>query len=521
MVLIIGCAQRVPITGGPRDGTPPKLIKSYPDTFSTHFNSNRIKLEFDEFVQINNAFKNVLITPVLSNRPTVLANGKKVTIKNLDDTLKPNATYVIEFNEAIRDITENNSAIGLRYVFSTGDYVDSLRFVGQIKDSYTLEPKKDVFVFLYDSDYDSIPYKEIPRYIGRSNKLGIFKINNMKEGNYKVFVCSDENGNYLYDKPSELIDFSDSLIHISADTVDPFFAYVFEENHEAQFMKSWGSTNPWSFYLIYNQSIDTLNLLADERYKSIYDYRPEFSEKRDSIVFWAPDSSYHFDTLKFTVQADTFSRDSIEIAFKEELDSRNFRIKTNLTKKDQLALGKNLSLSFGLPLILMDQERIKLFRDSVPIEFIISEKKAGKTLEIIADWKPNKKYTLVLDSAVLTDLNGKSNDSTYFTFQTLKEEYYGSLEINLDIEPGDGILIIMDEANNVKEQVYLSSSNSHMFPYMEPGKYKLKYIVDSNANRKWDSGNYLESVHAERVHIYNGTISVRSNWDQAIEWKFN
>jgi predicted ATP-binding protein involved in virulence len=264
-----------------------------------------------------------------------------------------------------------------------------------------------------------------------------------------------------------------------------------------------------------------LSILADEKYKSIYDFRPEYNEKRDSVVFWAPDSSYHIDTLKFMIQNDTFPLDTIEISFKKEVKTRGLQLKNNLAKKVDLALGKNLILSSNIPIISVNKEKVHLFRDTVPIEFLISENKAGKEIEIIADWKPDKNYTLVTDSASFTDLNGRTNDSTFLTLHTLKEEYYGSLEINLDIDPADGILIIMDETNKVKEEIYLASSNSHYFQYMEPGKYKLKYITDDNSNRKWDSGNYLKSVHAERVHIYQGTITVRSNWDQAIEWKLN
>ena len=142
-------------------------------------------------------------------------------------------------------------------------------------------------------------------------------------------------------------------------------------------------------------------------------------------------------------------------------------------------------------------------------------------MEIKAAWKPDKTYSFVIDSAAFTDLNGTSNDSTAINFKTLKENFYGSLEINLDIEPADGILIIMGETDNVLQQIYLENSNGHFFKYMKPGKYKLKYIVDGNSNKKWDSGNYLKGVHAEKVHIYQGVITIRSNWDQGIEWKFN
>ena len=117
VMLLYQCAQRVGITGGEKDVIPPKLVRSNPDTFSTRFNSTKIRLDFDEFIQLNNVRRNLLVTPVLRYDPTVIASGKRVIIKNFDDSLWENTTYVMEFNEAIEDITERNPAKGFRFVF--------------------------------------------------------------------------------------------------------------------------------------------------------------------------------------------------------------------------------------------------------------------------------------------------------------------------------------------------------------------------------------------------------------------
>ncbi|MEQ9063287.1 MAG: Ig-like domain-containing protein [Vicingaceae bacterium] len=506
------------LQGGQKDESPPKLIRSTPDTFSTHFNSDRIKMEFDEFVNLKNANKNLLITPVLRYSPSVLANGKKLTIRNLDDSLWPNTTYVFEFNEAVIDITENNPAKGLRYVFSTGDYVDSLSIIGQIKDAFTLEAVRDAFVFLYLLDDDSIPYKEPPRYMGRSNKQGVFSVKNMKRGNYKVFFCSDENGNYLFDRPSEKIDFLDSMIFVNEDSIPPIYATLFKEERGYQFLKSYGSTNPWSFYLSFKRSVDSLTIFADEGNSSVYDFIPEYNESRDSVVYWAPDSSYHTEELHFRVQADTAAVDTLKISFAEAPVLSEFRPSNNLRSK-VLELGEDLEFESPFPFRVIDSSKLLLFRDSIPISYLLRPSKGGRKLTLAAAWKADQSYLLVLDSACLEDISGRVNDSLALPLKTLRSEEYGSLEINLNMAPQDGILFLMDEGKKVVKEVVLKGVNSYYFAYLRPGKYRLKYIVDQNSNGSWDSGNYLKGIHAEEVFIYQGTLTIRSNWDQAIEWK--
>ena len=48
----------------------------------------------------------------MKNDPDFLVKGKKLQIK-ISDTLKEDATYVMNFNDAIVDITEGNPLEGL------------------------------------------------------------------------------------------------------------------------------------------------------------------------------------------------------------------------------------------------------------------------------------------------------------------------------------------------------------------------------------------------------------------------
>ena len=522
VIFFFQCAQRVGITGGDKDNIPPQLVRSNPDTFSTNFASTKIRLDFDEFIQLNNVRKNLLVTPVLRYDPTILASGKKVIIKNLDDSLWENTTYVMEFNEAIEDITEKNPAKGFRYVFSTGDYVDSLEIMGEIKEAYTLKPAEDIYVFLYSDLSDSIPYKEKPRYVGRTNGDGFFHIQNMKEGRYKVFINSDENGNYLFDKKGERIDFLDDAISISPDTGQFINGHIFREANNNQFMKGFGILNRWALYMSFAKKVDTLDIRFDQ--KSFFPenaYSRQYNQERDSVVIWIKDSTLAFDTINFFAKADTFPEDTLRIIYYEEVKAKKFTFRNNLMG-EKLNLMQDYEMNFDYPLANVDKSRIFVVSDSIRIPFKVKLNGSQRKLSIVGDWKSDSTYKVILDSAAVTDIYGRSNDSIVRSFKCLEKSYYGTMEISLNgLDAERGMLYLLDPQGAIKEQVYLENKNSHFFEYLHPGEYVLKYFIDENGNQNWDPGNYMEKRHAEKVFIYQGTITIRSNWDQVIEWKFN
>ncbi len=53
------------------------------------------------------------------------------------------------------------------------------------------------------------------------------------------------------------------------------------------------------------------------------------------------------------------------------------------------------------------------------------------------------------------------------------------------------------------------------------GKYQLKYIIDSNNDKKWTTGDWKEKQQAEQVINYPSEITIRSNWDMELVWEIN
>ena len=169
-VLLINCANRGTPQGGEKDKEPPKILKSVPANYSTNFKGKEIKIYFDEYVKLKNLQKQLIISPPMKTQPEILPLGsarKNITIK-IFDTLQPNMTYAFNFGQSVVDNNEENPFPFYRYVFSTGDYIDSLTVKGEIFDAEKRKPEEFVSVMLYeiDSTYtDSIIYKESPKYV--------------------------------------------------------------------------------------------------------------------------------------------------------------------------------------------------------------------------------------------------------------------------------------------------------------------------------------------------------------------
>ncbi|MFO7977675.1 MAG: Ig-like domain-containing protein, partial [Bacteroidales bacterium] len=230
LLLVLGlfsCANPVAPTGGPVDEEPPQVVRSTPENYATNFQGGQVRIYFDEYVQLRDINNKLLISPPLETMPEIRLRGRSI-IMNIEEELRPNTTYNFFFGDAIVDITENNPMLNFQFVVATGDFVDSLSVMGQVLDAFTLAPMEEgTYVMLYDEYYDSIPYKEKPVYLSKTNAEGDFWIHNMREGEFKVFALQDLNSNFIYDLPEERIAFLDSLVTPTFDFLALFFPKAF------------------------------------------------------------------------------------------------------------------------------------------------------------------------------------------------------------------------------------------------------------------------------------------------------
>jgi hypothetical protein len=225
-----GCAQIGAPTGGPRDSIPPVLVSAVPQLLTTNFTGNKITLNFDEYINVNDVQKNVLVSPFPKTFPIIDFKLKTVTIK-LKDTLLANTTYAINFGNAIVDNNEGNPFNEFTYVFSTGKTIDSLKFHGTVLMAETGKADTTLQALLYRNANDSTVEQRKPDYIAKIDANGKFTFTNLSEGIYRIYALKDGDGGKTYNSKIESFAFANTDITVAAIT-DSITLYAYEEEKD-------------------------------------------------------------------------------------------------------------------------------------------------------------------------------------------------------------------------------------------------------------------------------------------------
>jgi hypothetical protein len=517
------CATVVAPTGGPKDVTPPKVLKSLPGNFSTGFKSKTIVLYFSEFVQVKDLDNQLIISPPLKRAPDVKVKGKSIIVQ-FNDTLKDNTTYNINFGGAISDITESNLLDNFQYVFSTGPSIDSLFVKGKVINARTLLPEKDVLVMLYDQFSDSLPYKERPLYFAKSKENGAFKITNLKQGAYKLVALKDGNANYLFDQPSEKIAFvQDTVFSASEDTLT---LRLFEDQNNKQHLVKARSAGFGKIVFVFAKPENPLTVQLLEQGASKKEWAiTEYSIHKDTLTYWYTDPPA--DSLHFVLTTNNGKADTIHVALEKQ--EKKSKIKFRLDVKSNISggpfqLNSPVLLETSHPIKNYTAAAIQLFEDSTKItNYTFSQTDSAlRHFSLSYPWKENTKYKVYIPAKTFYDIYDLPNDTLVYSFKTKAQDDYGKMALKLTFpKPGHYIVQLLDEKDHVIRENDLDSQGYDMlyYNYLDPAKYALNIVEDSNGNRRWDSGTYLKKAQPEKIRIYHELISIRANWDVEIDWK--
>ena len=510
------CAQRGTPTGGPKDIAPPELIRAEPPNMSINFKEQKIRLYFNELVKLKDIQKQLIISPPLKYTPILSPQGNankyvEITIK---DTLADNTTYTLNFGQGIVDNNEENPLPFFTYVFSTGDYIDSLELTGVIKDAFNKKVDEFVSVMLYkiDSSYtDSTLYKKPPNYITNTlDSAVIFKLKNLKEGKYALFALKDNAGNNLFDQKTDKIGFVEDTINLPTDSI--YLLNLFKEIPDyGVAVPSMVASNKISFGYYGDGSainIETITKLPDT-VKSIITKERE----KDTLNFWF--TPYAMDSILFAITndnlkiSDTFNVKSRKVAF----DS----LRLSLNQQGNIEFDKPINILVNTPLVSFDSTKIKLTdKDTL----LVANNLKLDTLEnqLNFDFKilPNQSYKIELLPGAITDFFDNTNDTLIYNLRTKSVADYGnlSLELNGNNIKYPIIVQLTNEKGDLQREIYANQPQTYAFNNLNPGKYMARVIFDSNKNRKWDTGNFLKKIQPEKISYYPSLIELRANWEK-------
>jgi uncharacterized protein (DUF2141 family) len=508
-ILINGCANVVAPSGGDKDALPPVLIGATPPNQSTQFNSNIIELKFDEYVKVKDAFSNVLVSPPMSEPPKIYPKKKGLVIELPPDTLLSNTTYTINFGNSIVDLNEANPLPGFKYVFSTGDYVDSLAIRGKVISSETGKPQEDHFVVLYDDLSDTAFHTSKPRYFTRTNEEGLFEITNIKTGKYNLFSLEDKNLNYYYDYRQEVIGFAQLAISIIETDSAIHRLFTFTEQDTLERISKAYSPHAGMGIVRINRSEHFDSLVIGPGY-----YHTGLKE--DSIRIYS--KAKQNDSLQIIA---LFNNAAPDTAILELKKFPHDSIKTVIKVKSSPAPGvispfDPIVLSSALPISGLLPNMIRLHQDSVPnvINYPFRAINTGDTIKY--DWEYGATYYLTIDSGAYHDHLDQTNDSTAFRYQVLTKEEYADLKLTVKhfADGSNYVLLIKNSRGEVVKESLLEKEEStvHLSKIL-PGNYHLEVIQDRNKNGKWDTGNLARKIQPEFIYKSKEPVSLRANWE--------
>lgn len=227
-----GCANIIPPAGGPRDSLPPVLLKTSPADSTRRFTEKKIVFAFNEFVEVQSAQENLIVSPLPKIFPTVEYKLNTVTVK-LKDTLEANTTYLLQFGNAVKDFNEGNVLKNLSYTFSTGNYIDSLEFSGNVVLAESGKLDTTLTVMLHISSDDSAVVKDKPRYIAKLDSKGNFQFRNLPPKTFYLYALKDEGGTKRYFKDNQLFAFASAPV-IPGKKAEPITLYAYSSKPAGQ-----------------------------------------------------------------------------------------------------------------------------------------------------------------------------------------------------------------------------------------------------------------------------------------------
>ena len=512
IVSLFSCARRGRPEGGPIDEDKPIMVRSEPDFGTVNFKEEEIKIYFDEFIKLKDISQQLIVSPPLKYPLIIVPQGtasKFINIKIID-TLLENTTYTFNFGQSVIDNTEGNILDNFRFVFSTGEYIDSLNIKGTIKNAFELEPAEGAIVMLYpytDNFNDSIVFSERPTYVGAMTDSLNFEVNNIKEGKYALLAIKDKNRNFKYNKKEDKIAFYDKIIEVPSES--DFQLVLFSEDKNFRIPTKPSEITKGFFYIGYEGNIDSLEVKAImEKPKNFKEYWAP-SVETDTIKYWF--ANYDLDSLDVLIRNRTFT-DTITLKLREDkIDSLKFEsiISGSLELRDTLKIQTNN------PVFEIDTSKIKLFiRDSIDVKYTFMQDKYKTSLYMFFEKEFDSKYKLNLYQGALTDIFGTSHDSIKKNFSTKRPSNYCSIYLTINnIKDYPVIVELVDQKGKGVATHYLTRKEEVRFENIQPGKFKVRVIYDENKNGKWDSGDYLKKNQPELVVYFKNVLTANSNWE--------
>lgn len=555
LFLLASCASQKKPTGGPVDTTPPEIISTYPDSAAVNFKDNKLRIEFNKWMNRNSIYSAVFFSPSIKDYE-VEWSGKEAEFI-IYDTLKQNRTYSLTLTNALKDIRGNSLASSYTLAFSTGNAIDSGQISGQIFDALN-KPARGVLVCAYLLPYtlglntDTLnPGTVEPDNIAQTNSEGQFTLKYLAEGTYRVIGIKDENANLKLDLGSESFGVptlwplqtgmkkvkmrlkTEDTLSIELQTVTAQTRHMVSIRFDREILTD--SLSPDAFSIYDSTALKSLK---------VYDFYAE-QQNKNPYIFLMIDSlsEDHFYHLHVNEVWDKYGNTGKNLAGQffgiTEPDTLKATLRAPFSDSTRQVLvneipdrfGKAIELNFTRPI-----ER-QSFLDAFSLQ---SQSNDGfQTIPSTIHFKDARNilirpenqfqlgmwYKMVLKHSLVKDALGRPTlDSTFaIRFQIADMDLYGGIEGRLVMaEPKTTVISAWGLGKTKPYRTLVkpslnSDQMSFQFTTLPEGQYFLTAFIPGNQGtedkfQEWFGGKCFPTVPAEAFVIGRDTLRVRKRW---------
>jgi hypothetical protein len=510
------CASKSSPSGGKKDTLAPVLDTSYPPNLSLFFEADHIILDFDEYLKLKNPQQQININPLLGEDLEVVARGKKIEII-LKDSLRPNTTYIISFGSSVADLNEGNENKDLKYVFSTGSYIDSLNLSGALKESYSGEALANFLVGLYDvsrlEGRDSFLLKERPDYYAFTDEGGRFSMSYLREGSYIMAAFEDKGGTFKLSSKGGKMAFWSDTITLSSDSVFNYTLLAYDAKKDFRFYGGRQKANG-KIQFAFSEAqpsfkIEALNPVVDSAFFL-------FNKSQDTLSYYY---DFKADSIQFKLNYDSLFIDSVITINLREMTSPALKIRL-----DNASIRSRDTLFFTGP------SRItKWYSDSIEV-FTEKDTSLGFALQRSAKnpfiWMappPHKKsFKLRFGKGSFESGERRFKDSIDILVAVLKGEDLGTVLFKVAADSGVAMILQLIEADG-KELVtipFIDSTSVELKNYI-PRKIDAFLIRDEDGDGSYTTGDFEKNRLPETRVKYQEVFEIRANWELELTWRYN
>jgi len=513
-IVFFACASMQQPQGGPKDTEPPKILNMSPKNLTVNFTAPKITIEFDEYFNLQNEFKEFSVSPEMDIQPELRKKGKKLEIV-IQDTLEKNTTYTLNFGKAIVDVNEANAVKNFTYVFSTGPQLDSLSIKGKVINSVTGLPELDAVVFILPLNRDTLFGKKRASIFTNTDSSGNYALNNLRKDTYKIYALKEKNGDRIYQQATDEIGFLKDSIVLTR-PVDSINLSIFKEDATAFRVIDKRLNTDGSLSFSFNQKLLKPEVTVVEPAALDATKLIKFSKNNDSLRVWLKDLS--FDSTKVAIKDNGKVLQTVSFTRgKKETYTRVLNITDNIDQR-KLNPNKPLKLGFNFPVESADVTKITLLEDSVERKNFTVQKDSIDFLSYYVryPWKPKKSYDIKFAAGAFTAIFNTKNKEATKIFELASKDDYGTLTVKIvPPEPNKSyILEVVNEGKTVVNTLVITRDTTVRFANYQAGKYWIRISYDTNKNGKWDTGNVSRGLQPEKIWNEPKELSIRANWER-------